>query len=54
MKDVLKQALEAINQVLLGKPQAVKLAVACILARGHLQILDQQVKKTHNAASLSF
>src|SRR5690606_41670995 len=38
MKDVLKHAVEAVNQVLLGKPQAVQLAVACILARGHLLI----------------
>ncbi len=40
MKDVLKHAVEAVNQVLLGKPQAVQLAVACILARGHLLIED--------------
>ena len=40
MKDVLVRAMDAINQVLLGKPQAVKLAVACILARGHLLIED--------------
>ena len=40
MKDVLKHAMEAINQVLLGKPHAVKLAVACMLARGHLLIED--------------
>ena len=40
MKDVLKQAMDAINQVLLGKPQAVKLAMACIMARGHLLIED--------------
>lgn len=40
MKDALKHAMEAINQVLLGKPHAVKLAVACMLARGHLLIED--------------
>ena len=38
MKDVLNRALEAVDQVLLGKHHAVKLAVACILARGHLLI----------------
>jgi len=40
MKDVLNRALEAVDQVLLGKHHAVKLAVACILARGHLLIED--------------
>ncbi|PKM05318.1 MAG: AAA family ATPase [Gammaproteobacteria bacterium HGW-Gammaproteobacteria-6] len=40
MKDVLSQALDAIDQVLLGKQRAVKLAVACILAKGHLLIED--------------
>ncbi|HIZ50639.1 MAG TPA: AAA family ATPase, partial [Candidatus Pseudomonas excrementavium] len=40
MKDVLSNATDAINQVLLGKQHAVKLAVACILARGHLLIED--------------
>ncbi|WP_185266513.1 AAA family ATPase [Halopseudomonas xiamenensis] len=40
MRDVLKQATDAINQVLLGKQQAVRLAVACILAKGHLLIED--------------
>ena len=33
-------ALHAVDQVLLGKQHAVKLAVACILARGHLLIED--------------
>ncbi len=40
MKDVLNRALDAVDQVLLGKHHAVKLAVACILARGHLLIED--------------
>lgn len=31
---------EQLQQVLLGKPQAVKLALACILARGHLLLED--------------
>lgn len=40
MRDVLNGALYAVDQVLLGKQHAVKLAVACILARGHLLIED--------------
>ena len=40
MRDLLRQATGAIDQVLLGKQQAVKLAVACILAKGHLLIED--------------
>ena len=32
--------LERINEVVLGKEQAVRLAVACLLARGHLLIED--------------
>ncbi|MEJ6656599.1 MAG: MoxR family ATPase [Pseudomonas sp.] len=40
MKDVLSNATDAINRILLGKQHAVKLAVACILARGHLLIED--------------
>lgn len=40
MKDVLDRALAAVDQVVMGKEHAVKLAVACILARGHLLIED--------------
>ncbi|MEL0168600.1 MAG: AAA family ATPase [Pseudomonadaceae bacterium] len=40
MKDVLQRAQAAMDQVLLGKPQATKLALTCILARGHLLIED--------------
>jgi MoxR-like ATPase len=40
MRDALREALQAVDQVLLGKPHAVKLAMACILARGHLLIED--------------
>lgn len=36
----LEQVLDSINQVLLGKQNQVKLAVACLLARGHLLIED--------------
>lgn len=40
MKDALKAAQESIDQVLLGKSRAVKLALTCILAKGHLLIED--------------
>ncbi|MFN3580713.1 MAG: AAA family ATPase [Pseudomonas sp.] len=40
MKDALNSAMAAVDQVLLGKQQAVKLAVTCILAKGHLLIED--------------
>lgn len=40
MKDVLDRALAAVDQVVMGKEHAVKLAVACILAKGHLLIED--------------
>lgn len=40
MKDVLSAAQNAIGDVLLGKSQAIKLALTCILAKGHLLIED--------------
>ena len=40
MKDVLSAAQDAIGEVLLGKSQAIKLALACILAKVHLLIED--------------
>ncbi|MFT6430511.1 MAG: MoxR-like ATPase [Halopseudomonas sp.] len=40
MKDVLNRALAAVDQVVMGKEHAVKLAIACILAKGHLLIED--------------
>ncbi|MGB7388004.1 MAG: AAA family ATPase, partial [Pseudomonas neustonica] len=40
MKDALKAAQDSIDQVLLGKSRAVKLALTCILAKGHLLIED--------------
>ncbi|GGE39274.1 hypothetical protein GCM10007421_11560 [Halopseudomonas oceani] len=40
MKDVLSAAQDAIGEVLLGKSQAIKLALVCILAKGHLLIED--------------
>ncbi|KPZ71700.1 MULTISPECIES: AAA family ATPase [unclassified Shewanella] len=36
----LQQLLSQLETVLLGKPQQIKLAVACILAKGHLLIED--------------
>ena len=36
----LKRVLANLNNVLLGKPQQIKLAVCCILANGHLLIED--------------
>src|SRR6185503_10290172 len=36
----LASALAALDKVILGKPQAVRLALACLLARGHLLIED--------------
>ncbi len=34
------QALQALERVLLGKPQALRLALACLIARGHLLLQD--------------
>lgn len=36
----LEQALGAVNQVVLGKQQQVRMALACLLARGHLLLED--------------
>lgn len=40
MKELLKQAAASINSVILGKEEQVKLAMACLVARGHLLIED--------------
>jgi MoxR-like ATPase len=37
---LVQQVLRQLEQVLLGKPEQIKLALACILARGHLLIED--------------
>ncbi|WP_053980866.1 AAA family ATPase [Marinagarivorans algicola] len=37
---LINHIVQAVGQVLLGKEQAVKLAVACLLAKGHLLIED--------------
>ncbi|WP_131668083.1 AAA family ATPase [Psychrobacter pygoscelis] len=36
----LSQLLERLNQVILDKPQVIKLAVVCLLAEGHLLLQD--------------
>ena len=38
--DKLDKLFEQLNQVILGNPEATKLAVVCLLARGHLLIED--------------
>src|SRR5690606_3348351 len=40
MRAQLESCLAAINEVILGKEPQVRLALACILARGHLLIED--------------
>ncbi|MDM1696214.1 MoxR family ATPase [Thiopseudomonas alkaliphila] len=40
MQALLERCLEAINQVVLGKPQQVRLALTCLLAKGHLLLED--------------
>ena len=40
MDNVLKSLLESANQIILGKELQIKLAVCCLLAKGHLLIED--------------
>jgi MoxR-like ATPase len=40
MNNVILQALGQINRVVLGKERPIRLAIACLLARGHLLIED--------------
>ncbi|MGI2261031.1 AAA family ATPase [Shewanella sp. GXUN23E] len=40
MSEQIKRLVGQLEQVLLGKPEHIKLAVTCILARGHLLIED--------------
>lgn len=50
----LHRSLEQLDRVILGKPGQVRLALACILARGHLLIEDQPgVGKTTLAGGLA-
>ena len=38
--DALQSALQALEKVILGKPDQIRLCLACLLARGHLLIED--------------
>jgi MoxR-like ATPase len=50
----LTTAVEAIEKIILGKPQQIRLALACLLARGHLLIEDVPgVGKTTLAQTLA-
>ena len=40
MQEQLQQLIAVIDKVLLGKPQVIRLSLACLLARGHLLIED--------------
>ena len=40
MRDQFEACIHAVNQVILGKEHAVRLAMTCLLARGHLLIED--------------
>ncbi|WP_018875629.1 MoxR family ATPase [Thioalkalivibrio sp. ALE31] len=53
-QEALQQIEHALNEVLLGKPEPVRLALACLLANGHLLIEDQPgVGKTTLAHALA-
>lgn len=54
MSKVLRQSLSSVAEVVLGKDEQVRLAVACLLARGHLLIEDLPgVGKTTLAQTLA-
>ncbi len=38
--DNIDKAIDAISQIILGKEKAIRLAIACVIARGHLLIED--------------
>ncbi|MEW5904957.1 MAG: MoxR family ATPase [Pseudomonadota bacterium] len=40
MSEALKHVIDQTSQVILGKPQQIRLALTCLLARGHLLIED--------------
>ncbi|CAG0958981.1 hypothetical protein MTYP_00617 [Methylophilaceae bacterium] len=40
MQNVIQNIIDATNQVILGKDRQIRMALACILARGHLLIED--------------
>ena len=50
----LQPVFDQLNQIILGKDQAIRLAITCLLARGHLLIEDQPgVGKTTLAHALA-
>ncbi len=54
MSNPIQLALAGLNQIILGKPQQLKLTFACLLARGHLLIEDiPGVGKTTLALALA-
>lgn len=54
MSNPIQSALTSLNQIILGKPQQLKLTLACLLARGHLLIEDiPGVGKTTLALALA-
>src|ERR1700712_4905470 len=54
LADALQTALAQLNQIVLGKPRQVRLALACMLAGGHLLIEDMPgVGKTTLAHALA-
>lgn len=54
MSNPIQLALGSLNQIILGKPQQLKLTLACLLARGHLLIEDiPGVGKTTLALALA-
>lgn len=40
MQNVIKQVVDSANQIILGKDHKIRLALCCLLARGHLLIED--------------
>ncbi len=40
MQSKLQNVVESLNQIILGKPNQIKLAIVCLLAKGHLLIED--------------
>jgi MoxR-like ATPase len=54
MNSPLQQALHSLDRIILGKPEQLRLAVTCVLARGHLLIEDiPGVGKTTLALALA-
>ncbi len=40
LKTLLDRVLDQVNSIILGKPQQIRLAIACLLAKGHILIED--------------